>query len=1205
MSAGCNRKNPLSRSGTNQSARLLKALDPDSIHIDERDSADLILFSQRLSRHIKYYDPDNVYDAANPGDYNWLPFFAGDISAVLAGILKLPYGSFLNIRHGLDSYLTADPSTPDSDLSNHFKLVFHLPMALLKDLGEYYRQIPRDHAVRTFIDKVLTRDVENPLRELIGYYKGVLALGAPIFDDTELFIADYNTDFDDVDPRIQLPTVVTERIAESTPLSAFPLDASFIATIAPTGWSDLYNSIAANSNPYQDGGNFYDQIYDALNYNLLANSLDRLLQAVERIAREVEKHFLNSLVNSEEHTPHYALWLTFLQLFKFGQDHLNTLTERHLNYYYKDILRFCLRAAEPDKVHLLFELNKTTEEHLLPAESTTFKAGKDDLGREVNYRLDSDFVVNRAQVDSLKSLYRPTTEWDGKDVITPHASAVTNSRDGEGEELPKDNLQWRPFGPEDAPAASIGFAIADRSLFLREGQRTITVTAYGNVPVTTHLPTVFKIFLTGEEGWLPITDGAMIDVRATQNETLVFEITLDGEDPAIVPHDPAIHGDGYPSGEPMIRIEFDFSQPSEWFARLRNIRFDSIEISTSAQDVRNFTLQNEAGILDTTKPFTPFGVAPAVDSPLILGSSELFSKKLDEMTLAVQWDKILDATGFFVKAGPSDYKARLRHLKEGAWKGGGNPYDIELFADGNQSKEIDLDDLSDLSDSVRQTLENKPFSNNSTAGFIRLELSNGFGHGKYPNELTKALILLAGGTDQTSQTTYNYLNGLPLEPYTPRISEISIAYTTVPDAPNSIYHVYPFGQTKESESSGRLFPELPNEGELYIGVKDLDPPQRLAMLFQTVDGTANPLKLENSLSWDYLRDNTWEKLDSQFVDDKTDNLTGSGIVGLAVPEDANTSHTLMPSGLHWFRMSVEKDSDALNNLLSIDAQAASATFADNGNDPAFVAKPLDGGTISKLKISDAAIKKIRQPYASFGGKAEETSEHFYVRASERLRHKDRASTMWDYERLVLEHFPKIYKVKCINHTELCRDLDNNIMADNEVKPGHVLVVTIPYVKGEGAGDPLRPYTDKKTLGAIDEFLRQWLSPFVQLEVQNPKIEEVQVKFKIAFHDEIADISFYTEELKQAIIRFLSPWANDDGGEISFGGKWHKSTIINFVEEQPYVDYIKDFEMYHKPDIAQSDVMWNRIDEETVEATTSRSILVSHSTHIIDEIGKTS
>ena len=63
-----------------------------------------------------------------------------------------------------------------------------------------------------------------------------------------------------------------------------------------------------------------------------------------------------------------------------------------------------------------------------------------------------------------------------------------------------------------------------------------------------------------------------------------------------------------------------------------------------------------------------------------------------------------------------------------------------------------------------------------------------------------------------------------------------------------------------------------------------------------------------------------------------------------------------------------------------------------------------------------------------------------------------------------------------------------------------------------------------------------MSPFVNLEVQNPKIEEVQVSFEVAFHDEIDDISFYRSVLNDAIVKYLTPWSYDEGREIGFGGR---------------------------------------------------------------------
>ena len=101
--------------------------------------------------------------------------------------------------------------------------------------------------------------------------------------------------------------------------------------------------------------------------------------------------------------------------------------------------------------------------------------------------------------------------------------------------------------------------------------------------------------------------------------------------------------------------------------------------------------------------------------------------------------------------------------------------------------------------------------------------------------------------------------------------------------------------------------------------------------------------------------------------------------------------------------------------------------------------------------------------------------------------------------------------------------------------------------------------------------------------------------------EIADLTFYAGQLQDAIIGLLTPWSRAEGADIGFGGRWHKAAIVDFVESHPYVDFVKDFEMYHKPDIELRDEDWSPTDQEVVEATTSRSILVSHSTHLINPI----
>ncbi|MCP4664334.1 MAG: hypothetical protein GY856_53805, partial [bacterium] len=103
------------------------------------------------------------------------------------------------------------------------------------------------------------------------------------------------------------------------------------------------------------------------------------------------------------HRPHFVLFLTFLELLRRAQGELNGLTRRHLDFYYRQVLRMTGKPAIPDRVNLLFDLRSGVDQAMVPAD-TRLSAGPDSLGRERIYAIDRDLLVNRAQVGKLSSL---------------------------------------------------------------------------------------------------------------------------------------------------------------------------------------------------------------------------------------------------------------------------------------------------------------------------------------------------------------------------------------------------------------------------------------------------------------------------------------------------------------------------------------------------------------------------------------------------------------------------------------------------------------------------------------------------------------------------------------------------------------------------------------------------------------------------------
>jgi len=1310
MSDACSRRGPLRRSGTTQVDRVLRELDPGHAPLDERSFGDLLVFAQRYARQLLYYRLDHQPTDADWRTLTFEPFFASDPAAVFAATERLPVATYRSFSRTLRRWLVADPAPSDDLLRRHAALLFRLPVLLLRRLGDHLERLPESDSLRSAASILAQREIGEPLRRLLRYEKGSRTgtdTAEKTYNDIDLLDpgslnpAWFNLDGNSNGPRV--PRAIADDLAGAPALADIEIAGGLLSRVVSDGFEKLYErdthaddvpGTPPDASPFSAAGGVYADLRAALSYGGLTKALEQIPHAVEQIQLAASASLEHALT-TDDHDAQYALWLTFCRLFATHQADLNGFTAKHREFYYERVLQLSPRDPTPDSAHLLIELKKSADKHEFEAD-TALNGGKDDGGAEVTYLADRDTVLNRGVVERLFAVYRPRAGAGAGEVLRAFASPVVNSADGAGEELPEDEPAWPPFGSESSPAARIGFALADRKLFLREGTRTITVTATLSAAPGSLSPGAFRARLTGEEEWI---EAGVSDVTVS-GSSLTLEVTLTPEQPAVVPHDPELHGAEFDTDLPMMIVELtldadtDGSMPAaSALTALDPLELTGIELQVTASGLRRFTAACDQGVLDTTKPFIPFTSQPHTGSAFVLGSAEVFSKPIDALKIRFEWQDELNRTDYYHQDKADEFTATAWRLAGGEWAEHQSDltifgvqtslpaeiYEVQTLSAGlgsvsgftvstgfyeghkvmltaekypsimkamllqqglgtpdvlgqpaaktmylapqMQTSEFELApgvweiepnyppakqqtttiDLSGVPDpGAEQTLKDPPYDASSVAGFLRLTLNKGFGHAEYTDKKTYALIQIAkyGGWEPADTDEVNYTaEVMPREPYTPTLTSLTLSYTSQTGAPAEFFHVHPFGY-EALASPGRLLPELPNEGELYVGVSGLAPPSALTLLVRVAPGTANPLKSLEQASWGYLVGNEWKPVEAQHLDDGTSDLADTGIVTITVQGVCDTDHTVLPGGLHWFRLAVAEDSDAANDLLSVDAQAVRVTFSDDGNDPQFLAKPLPAGTISKLRRSDAAVKSITQPDESLGGAPAEDDDSFAVRVSGRLRHKDRASTLWDYERLVLDAFPGVYRVKCLPHTALCEGSDAASLADNELKPGGVVVVPVPYVTEGGPIDPLRPYADTATRSKIKTFLESRVSPFVRLEVQNPRFEQVRFSGRVAFTPEVTDTGFALAELIAALVDHLTPWSSR-GDDITFGGVWHKASVIDFLEEREGVDYLTDVRMLHDPDLSGS---YRDADLETVRATSARSILVSASEHDLKLVG---
>lgn len=448
-----------------------------------------------------------------------------------------------------------------------------------------------------------------------------------------------------------------------------------------------------------------------------------------------------------------------------------------------------------------------------------------------------------------------------------------------------------------------------------------------------------------------------------------------------------------------------------------------------------------------------------------------------------------------------------------------------------------------------------------------------------PDLVFGALRTAATNADSSAEGTYSLAGnmnwfvgnnageiiGFPPPPYTPTIKAFSLEYNaTATGTDITLLHKYPYEEgnykTLSSGAAAHFLPVYEDEGTLYIGLEQAVPGTNVALLFQLAEFTANPDIRRADIQWHYMSGNEWKPLEknTQIISDTTKEMLVSGIVTIALPWDADTGHTVLPSGFHWLRITTHQYSAAVCEGVAIMAQAALAVFRSQENDAARVGTALPAQTISGLVVSDAMITKISQPYPSFGGRREETADEFYIRVSERLRHKGRAINVFDYERIILDAFPEIFKIKCIPHSKMCRDEAGDITQLQS--PGWVTLAVIPRIDDYPADERFSPKVSRIILERVTEYLRSRTSVFAKVQVINPVYQPVSFKGNIRLRAG-RDASFYLKKLVSEVQAYLSPWINTGSQDIVFGGTLMMSSVLQFVEQRDYVDYVTDFIMF--------------------------------------------
>lgn len=769
-------------------------------------------------------------------------------------------------------------------------------------------------------------------------------------------------------------------------------------------------------------------------------------------------------------------------------------------------------------------------------------------------------------------------------------------------------------------AARLGFALASNVLLMAEGERTVSVTLFldaareaaRDIPATLGarlhrlaermdesaaevqykvLRRMFTLAVTGADGWIAIPAYGAAFVpggAASPHDALHLHFTLAHGAGAVTGYAPAVHGPDGVGTCPMLRVELNSEGYLYPYGLLRGLPLARATIDVNVRGHRSLILHNQMGALSTAAPFQPFGPLPARGSYLVVGSEETACKRLTAAELVFEWGGLPQVPGG-LRAWYGGYegvayegvRCAVGVLADGRWVPGAAqaPVPQIVFADDlvgrraqfGPTEAVQLNPVLHL---ARPRPPGRPlvYGPGASDGFFRLTLVTSdfaFGHRDYPYQLARTLT-------HNSQARFRREPlPLPNPPYTPTVEALAMNYratASVEPTPavsgEALLRLHPFGWELArggSEGGDLLVPQIEYSGNLFLGLAGAQPGTSLTLFFHLVeDALPMARRHARNISWAYLADNQWKPLAPHaLLSDSTQGFLRPGIVTLVLPSDLGRASTVMPDDLAWLRVSCEDELNKFCQLYSVHPHALQVWRTRDA--AAAGAQPparIEAGTIRRPRQTIPGLARVTQMTASAGGRLPEDARQLRRRSAERLRHKGRAVAPEDYERLVLERFPEIDRVKCFPNLSIARRPDGGAC------PGHVLVVALPPFASNGHMQVL-PRLNGDVIARVHAYLAERIGAGVKLEVANPFYQRIQVRCKVRLTPGV-DQGRQVNLLDRLVSDFISPW-NTAGNTSPFGWNIRQHDIESFILAQAGVLGVTEFSM-----LSVSDAVSHRV-----------------------------
>lgn len=917
----------------------------------------------------------------------------------------------------------------------------------------------------------------------------------------------------------------------------------------------------------------------------------------------------DNLRNKEDHEPHIGLLLAFFQLFQKLQEELNTVPDRLLTYYYEKILGQTRRGQIPDLVDCYVMVDSEMESLLIP-ENTRILAGQNIAGQDIIYEVTDTVMVSPSKLSSLYTLYISRNKLIDPGSTFQTVNGIYSKKIDPSEKFQSflalgEEQHFLSEEDKTMQEVDIGFAISSPTLKLKGGQRDVEISLV-------FLTESFQYFLamvlsvskgknllpeevfyqlfsgslhleyTTDTNWCAIDTFEVIPPQDWNQNGFKLAFKLGPAMPEFASYVEEIHQDGMGISQPTLKIKLKNKDVFHPYSFLQFLELEQVRVSVEVKNLKSLSLYSNFGPLDQSIPFDLFGPTPKAGSYLLIGNDEVFSKDLDE--LKVGWTYFglpigedmksyfggypygIDNDSFKVKIQalsdfrflPSDTEAhKLANLFE--------VHEGEILKD-RVIKDIDLSDLGILPD-YRLRLEDMdelPF--NQKTGYIKLELvspSIGFGFDVYSEVYNKSLTMSTMRQIDKPKSGFSF--EVPKEPFSPMATDIFIDYKSSSEInflgsksfvnqtekEENVIQIHPFGKKFLLKDglvfNNRLLPYFELQGAIFLGIESEKFPDEFSFLFQIGRNDSWSHGDAPILDWFYLSGDEWKTFRLEDVlFDGTYGLTRSGIISFKSPQDINKNNQVMPAPYYWICCRTKNNAEMASKVsrIFLNAFSAKAVLEEekrhNSKLPAF--------SVQSFESNIPGILELVQPIPSYGGRPVEDKLSFYRRISESLKHKHRAVTRWDIEKILITEFEWLGFVKVFG----------NFGHEEFIEPGNITVVGVPQIADNSSF--FLPKLNPGQIKELEFFLKKIANPFMQFKVRNPQYEYLLIKGRIKFNS--SDTGKVFNKLYKELLEAVCPWFFHDLSDIFANRESKKAEILSLIISRPYVKFLTGFSLAH-------------------------------------------